>query len=190
MHPTGDEHGHLAYQLAIDHARQYLRQHPRLNHQRVDILSDAALGAAQAWASYDPARGTTLSTWLYWRVHGEILEGIRSRSPLTRSQTQAGLRPEDRPAQQHPVALSGLDDRIPAQRGPSDYDRVDDRDQLARLLNVLTPREAHVIRQVDLLGRTELAVSRDLGVTESRICQIRRQALRRMRLAADVPAAA
>lgn len=178
------EEERTAFLLAMRYAHCYLRAHPRLNVSREDVLSDAAYGAAKALKHYDPAKGATWANWLHARVHCEILDGVRSRSPLTRGQVRRGLVPQDRPEQLGAAPLiQGLAARIPDPRASAEFAHVDDCDHVERLLAALPERLAFVVREVDLHGHPLATVGRALGVTDSRVCQLRREALKLLRAA-------
>lgn len=49
-----------------------------------------------------------------------------------------------------------------------------------RLLAVLTPREARVVRETVLRGRTEASVARELGCSQQRVHAVKARALARM----------
>lgn len=59
---------------------------------------------------------------------------------------------------------------------------------LRDVLPVLTGRHAYVITAVYFEGRTDIEVAEEWGVTSSRVGQIRKEALERMRAAAQVAA--
>lgn len=187
MPAEGD--GAECYQLATQAVRDYLRAHPRTWVQREDLLADALFGVAQARAHYDPARGVPFGAYALRRARGAVLDGIRERSPLTRDEHRKGVTVDTCPPnRRHPLSLDEpllrttqtLRDLIPEQRQPFEA-AVDTRDALRRCLDALPPRLAFVLRRVDLEGRTLLEVAGMLGVTESRACQLRREALVRAR---------
>ena len=62
-----------------------------------------------------------------------------------------------------------------------DVTAVDNEIAVSQLLEVLSEREAAVIIRHDLIGDRLWEIGEDLGVTESRVSQIRLRALRRIR---------
>lgn len=162
-----------------------MRRYPRLNGYFEEILSDALYGTAQALAHYDPSLGVPFGAYASARARGEVMDGIRRRSPLSRWDVAHGATRDTAPqAALTPVPLEDWTVLIPAQREPSEYERGDDRDQISRLLATLSPKQAQVLREHDLAGRYLRDIAADLGVTESRVCQIRTEALKKLRLLA------
>jgi RNA polymerase sigma factor (sigma-70 family) len=174
MHAPGDEHGALSWEVAQTATRQALRRWPRLSKHREEVLSDACLGVTLARNSFDPERGVAFFTYALYRARGQILDGLRHRAPLTRDQVAKGLEPPPDPRSLDPIAY-----RIPDQRRP--LEDFEDRDELEGLLARLPERLAFVLREVDLHGHPLAAVGLALGVTESRVCQLRKQALALLR---------
>lgn len=82
----------------------------------------------------------------------------------------------------HPPPVPVSTDDLPA-FGADDpgFAAVEDRDELLRLLRRLPPREALVICEIDLRGRTGVAVAADLGVTPSRVSQLHTAGLQHAR---------
>ena len=74
---------------------------------------------------------------------------------------------------------------LPAQRG--DESRVDDRDEVQRLLRVLTPAQRSTLRLRYAYGCSEAEIARSLGVPAGTVKSYAHRALRRLRDAA-VPA--
>jgi DNA-directed RNA polymerase sigma subunit (sigma70/sigma32) len=67
---------------------------------------------------------------------------------------------------------------------PGDFTKdVDTTVRIDQLLATLPERLEYVIRQ-HMAGRTFMAIGKDIGVTESRCCQLEKQAIRRIRIAA------
>ena len=55
---------------------------------RDDLRQEAAIGAVQAMASYDPARGASWETWVIQKARSHVLEAMRQADPLTRGDRQ------------------------------------------------------------------------------------------------------
>jgi RNA polymerase sigma factor (sigma-70 family) len=153
-------------------------------------------GAALAWATYDPDRGASFDTRVITKARGAILDGIIRRAPIGRVDAAKGMTRENAPPwRQPPVSIDAWEDRrarlgenapdvsalIPAQRGPSDYERTEDRLDLERLLARLPPRQAQVLRDTFLADQTLEQVAARMGVSVTRVCQLRTQALKALR---------
>lgn len=47
-----------------------------------DLVSDGTVGLMKAWENFDPGRGVKFETYASYRVRGEILDGLKSYSPV------------------------------------------------------------------------------------------------------------
>jgi RNA polymerase sigma-70 factor (ECF subfamily) len=65
--------------------------------------------------------------------------------------------------------------------GTAESQRIEDREEVTRLLRVLPPREADVIRQFHLEGKSYREISASLGIPENSIGPTLNRALDRMR---------
>lgn len=168
-------------------ARDYQKRNPAASYD--EVLSDAMLGVAQAVTRWDPSKGT-LGTYAAPRARGAILDGVRSRGTLARSEYRAGVRFDTLPEHRRPaLSLQSLHDTgqdVP--HNPSDFTDVDDRDTIDRLLAPLDARSRYIIEAHDLHGYRLAEIAATLGITESRVCQLRTKALDRVR-AGHQPAA-
>ncbi len=70
---------------------------------------------------------------------------------------------------------------VAARVGQSDSQRVDDREEVARLMRELPPREADVVRQFHLEGKSYREISAALGIPENSIGPTLNRARERMR---------
>lgn len=179
MTVPGDEQGAITWDRALLATRITIRTHPWLSAVADDVLADALLGACQARTRYNPTLGMDYGAYLYRRARGAILDGIRTRGPLPRSQAHQGTRP---PLSLDALVADGLDlhQLIPAPRDPR-LDEIDDTDQVQRLLERLPANLAEILIAVDLHGETLSSYGRRHGYTQSRASQIRAQALRTAR---------
>jgi RNA polymerase sigma factor (sigma-70 family) len=157
--------GAAAWSAAVSATRHVLRAYPWLD--RDDVLSDACLGATLALHTYDPHLGS-LDVHIFYRAWRTALDGIRQRAPLTR---------DGYPRDGHQASLDAMLTTIPHPRAPEAEQAVDDRDQLRRILAALPPEMAAVLRAYDLTGRTLLDIAREMGVSESQVCKLRKKAL-------------
>lgn len=167
-------------------------------------LSDAAYGVAQALRSYDPDRGLALKTHCITRAIWAVLEGrrrhgiipravyARARAQLTHEQVAAGaVIHELLPAHSRaPVPLHAVVEELsegghhvdvadPA--AIAQLQAVEARVTLRELLRAVPARHRRLLRLYYVEGLTLAQIGRVLGVTESRACQIHRDALHRMR---------
>ena len=180
-----------AYAAGMRVARGYLRRNPQVRHQGDDIISDALLGVTKGLRDHNPALGS-LAGYCAYRASYQILDGFRERGPVPREAWARGMRVEDLPEErQRPISLEDLrgigkhgDSLVVSLRdehGEDAYAQVDARLILARLLRLLPPKLRDVLQAHDLEGETLRDIGARYGVTDTRICQIRRQALDELR---------
>ena len=158
----------------------YLRTRPALLSQKDDMLGDAMLAAHVAHQRWD-GQGV-FAGYAYPRVVFGIIDGLRARGRLTRRDYAA--RAECPSSHLNPLNLTNddlvkLDAADPYAEDP--YRRVEDRMMVSWLLSCLCGREREIICRVDLCGEMQAAVGRDMGISESRVCQLRRVGLWRLR---------
>ena len=159
----------------------YLRTRPSLTEQRDDMLGDAMLAAHIAHQRWNGSG--VFAGYAYPRVVFGIIDGLRLRGHRTRRDyaTNPDLLPQ---ACLNPLSLTDedlarLDITDPHAEDP--YRRVEARMTACKALECLCGREREVIRRVDLNGEMQADVGRDMGISESRVCQIRSVALWRLR---------
>jgi DNA-directed RNA polymerase specialized sigma24 family protein len=160
---------------------------------RDDMLWDALYGATKALPRWRPGGGASLRTFLWHRMSGEVVEGVRARAPVGRRKYAAGVRVEDLPLWEQPPVRA--DNVAPAVRDPDDgdhswlpdpaaeaaFDAVDARLTVDALLRVLPRREREVVQRVDLGGELGRDVAADWGVSPAIVTKVRKRALLRMR---------
>lgn len=161
----------------------YLRKRPTLAWQTDDMLADAMLAAHIAHQKWDGRQ--EFSAFAYERCVYAIIDGFRLRGHRNRRDyaTNPDLLPQ---ACLDPLSLTDEDitSRDVADPHAEDpYRRVEARMTATQVMTLLRPwpREQEVIRRVDLDGEMQADVGRDMGISESRVCQLRRVALRRLR---------
>jgi RNA polymerase sigma factor for flagellar operon FliA len=145
-----------------------------------DVHADASIGVLDAIRRFDPARGATRRAYVFIRARGAAIDGIRQRR-----YTLPRVAGADR---QQPVSLdmlrAAIDDGGDGWDPPAiehGYAEVDAAVTVPYLLAVLSRRRRFVIEAYYLAGRSMADIGAELGVTESRVCQIHAQALRQMR---------
>lgn len=161
------------YRIACIATRLYIRRHPTAWRAFDELLSAAGLGASQARAGIRPGTNATQArAFVLRRAQGAIIDDLRSRNP--------GSRSEHRPA---PVLhLEDLDTDVRATG--RELEQVEARAIVAAALAGLTDRERRVLIATTGQGHSLAEVATALGVTESRISQIRTAALAKARQAA------
>lgn len=182
----------------------------RTGTDRDDLVGAGSLGLLQAVERFDPERGHRFSTFALRRIHGAMLDELRRLAPASRSASQTRRRMAaardrlegrlGRPARAAEVALElGVEARrylawerdahrtiaaLPADIPAPEPEEAEAPAWLVEALGQLPPRERMVI---SLSYGEELkgsAIAEVLGVTESRVSQLRTRALASLRNAA------
>lgn len=189
-----------------------------------ELVSAGSLGLLQAMEGFDLERGLAFSTFAMRRIRGAILDELRARDPLSRSdraqvrrmdaaimelEQQLGRAPDTAEVARHlgvddatvarlrqrtaAVAQVSIDGE-PGARALADR-LGDDADEalfaalaageraaaLREALEQLPARERLVLARSFFEEVPMRAIAEELGVTESRVCQLRAQALGRLR---------
>ena len=127
-----------------------------------DLVGWGMLGLVKASERWMPSRGVTFSTYASYRIRGQMMDAVEKELRMTE------------------------------RRGPMpDMERLPDRraavpvmlaqGEVAALLAHLSPRIASIMTMIYVDGLTLRATAKVVGVTESRICQIRKTAIAKLR---------
>jgi len=162
----------VAAELVVQHiplarriARRWTSRLPVALHD--DVLSDAMLGLVEAARSYSSDRSVDFAGYASRRIRGAIQDGGRRSGPMGRRSRWVGATS---------VRLVGfVEDKYAAPATP------EPEPTLLAALERLPRREAIVLSLLYCEGMLLHEVGELLGVTESRACQIRMIALRRLR---------
>lgn len=163
--------------LALRQARRFAARFPKVDPLG---LESAALGALmKAAESYDPGWGSQFSTWAYRCVRFALLEyarrQARCKSPVLR-RLRRPLSLSERAGGGPCTVLQAL----PAP-GPTPAETYETSSAVGRVLARLPPRSAALLRLTELEGLSQAEAGRRLGLGESRVSQLRAQALARLR---------
>jgi RNA polymerase sigma factor (sigma-70 family) len=172
-----------------------------------EVLSVEAEAAVwRAALRYCPDRGASFATWSGTVVHRSLLEEIRRQSPWTRNQRrlrreslEAGTEPEG--WMLPPVSLSTvpsedwesrfadggtLEEAVPATTPTeAEPEWSVERVWIAELLTRLDPRRREVVRRYFWAGQSCREIAEALGVSTSRVQQLRKQAQEQLREAIE-----
>lgn len=151
-----------------------------------ELVSDGYLGAIDAVSKYDPGHGVPLEGYAAIRIRGAMIDEYRRRDYMPRVM-RASMTADD-PRRHRPVSLDAplhcdagqcLADLLPD--GESAFeDRIADESCVQWALAQLPDRQRHVIVGRYWLGQRLTDLGAELGVTESRACQLEREALRHL----------
>lgn len=156
---------------------------------RGDLYGFGVIGLLNAIERFDTSLGYRFETFSYRRIHGAMNDGLRCFDWLPRNARRLPTRALQ--------SVYCVDFQARSDYGPSIQDAFADPDSDAALERLdlegdyeevveaielnLEPRQRFVILAHYFERRTLADIGRELGVTESRVSQLHRQALRRLR---------
>lgn len=195
----------------VHHAARRVQRRSAAHVQYDDLLSAGALGLLQAVERFDPSRGWRLSTFAMQRIQGAILDHLRQeagipRTRRVRSQRLALARARvegrlGRPARAREVAEEAglatdeyhawrrdavrppepLTPALAVRIGHEPVDGAADLGWLADMVARLPVRERQVITLSYYEELSGGEIARLMGISESRVSQLRNRALSRLR---------
>jgi len=145
-----------------------------------ELVSAGTIGLIEAARKFDPTRGIEFSTYAHPRIRGAICDELRSRDHLSRSH-RAQLKTT---GGRDPLAGVPLDAAPPQMVEPTqeqDAIRGEIRRFLFSAMRRLRPRDRRVVILRYWGDKTLTAIASDLGVGESRVCQIDKRAIAKLR---------
>jgi len=175
---------------------------------RDDMLADGNLGLIEAWRRFDPDQRGAFSTYAYYRVKGNIIDGLRKRGVMRRSRTRIKAKLTATAsrlgeAQAHPSTprqrLKNVDNMVRqmtaanlcvyASELESDASaknplrRVIDaeaKERLMRRISHLPEPELTLIRAVYFQERSLTDVGNEMGFSRSWACRLHARALMKL----------
>jgi RNA polymerase sigma factor for flagellar operon FliA len=161
------------YALILRVARKLRRRLPPMVDMG-DLINDGYLGFDAATRSFDSSKGMGFTRYAGWRIRGAMLDGLRSRAWAPRP-----IRKGDEPIPK--ILLREMDCVTSANAACGSLDDSDEI-QWVRTILARLPRQARrVIHLYHCEGHELKEVGMILGVTESRVSQIRWRAIRELR---------
>ncbi len=165
---------------------------------REDLVAWGVFGLVQAARRYRGDLGAPFGAYAARRVRGQVLDALRERDPLTRTERRAFREQqkisEDLPQPYVEVSLDRL-----AELGDGDvaattiaHPRVDPRwPRVAKALAELTPMERKVVVLAYARGMTLKEIGVRVSLSESGVCRVRARALKKLqqRVVAEASAA-
>ena len=140
------------------------------------------MALVEALAGLEPCAQEHMVRMIQARVRHRMIDAIRRMSPYARDEIQAR---RDSPVPRH-TRVCSLDEiasegtlEIPSDR-PSPETVVASA-QIWRVVDELPPRERQALLLREVEGYSGPEVGARMGVTESRVCQLRNQAIARLR---------
>jgi RNA polymerase sigma factor (sigma-70 family) len=146
------------------------------NHKYpAEALSDAYLGAIRAVDVFDPSRGVPLGAFARKFIRGSIINGPRDRRP-------AGLRSRLK-TYTPPMYIDARIENVVVGSVSPDATVIafEESARVAAALDNLPPREQAIVRASYFDEQPDRAIAQELGRSPQRVCQLRHQALARLR---------
>lgn len=153
---------------------------------RSELFSLGLLGLLDALDKFDPSLGNRFETYAGTRIRGAMHDGVRRMAPLPRGANQhtngviRSITPVDFQSARTARGVS-FQDWLEDPDQPSALDGLEllaDHEELLEAVETLPERERTVIHRHYFEGSYLKAIGAELGVTESRACQIHRRALK------------
>ncbi len=188
-HPDADERilAHLAFARAV--ASRSLDPRCR-GADREDLVAWGVFGLVQASRRYRGDLGAPFAAYAARRVRGQVLDALRERDPLTRTERRAFREAqklsEDLPPPYVEVSLDRLAELGEPQPrdGGRSTTRTDPRwTRVSLALRSLSRLERHVVIDAYARGMTLREIGARVGLSESGVCRVRARALKKLRAA-------
>ena len=153
---------------------------------RADLYSFGVEGLMDAIDKFRPEMGNRFETYGSCRIRGAMSDGIRKMSWLPRGAENRSSRvietvvPVDFQAARTPVG-GRLQDSLSDRTAGTPFDDLllqADHDEVTVAIRALPERERNVVVEHYYAQKQLKEIGRDMGVTESRVCQLHRRALR------------
>lgn len=158
--------------------------------QRDDIVSAAWLGAIEAVNRFDPSKKILLETYAKWRISGSIVDYLRSIDPVSRDdRRKLNANPDLAPPRTFSIHAVHDDGRIFDIDDPHSLDAtrwVEAQLDVAKIVaraKGIKPRALRIITSRSR-GEKMKTIGRRHGVNESRVSQICKSTLTKLRAAA------
>ena len=165
---------------------------------RADLYSFGVEGLMDAIDKFQPSMGNRFETYGSVRIRGAMSDGIRKMSWLPRGAENRSSRvietivPVDFQAARTPVGTR-LQDCLSDRTAGTPFDGLllaADHDEVVAAVEALPDRERNVVVEHYYAQKQLKEIGRDMGVTESRVCQLHRRALRLLGTLLEEPATA
>ncbi len=157
---------------------------------REDLIAWGVFGLVQAARRYRGDLGAPFGAYAARRVRGQVLDALRDRDPLTRTERrafrEARKRSEDLPQPYVEVSLDRLAELGDADLAESGHARtpLDPRWRgVAGALKLLSPLERRVVVYAYARGMTLKEIGVRVALSESGVCRVRARALKKLRSA-------
>lgn len=153
---------------------------------RADLYSFAAIGLMDAIDKFKPELGYRFETYASRRVRGAMSDGLRALDWLPRGASERASRvietivPVDFKSARSPGGTR-LEETLADPVQGTLFDALElqsEHDEVAAAITELPEREQRIVVDHYYERRKLAEIGKDMGITESRVCQLHRRALR------------
>ena len=152
---------------------------------RPDLLSFGAIGLMDAIDKFDAEVGVQFETYATRRIRGAMFDGLRSLTWFPRGADRRASRKihkivavdfQTAQAQNGYPLAETLSDRV--EELPDDIAEIAaEHQEVVRAIEALPPRERRIVLEYYFERRCLADIGADMGISESRACQLHRRAL-------------
>lgn len=151
-----------------------------------DLIHDGVIGLIGALRRYDPGRGVGFTTYAGHRIKGAMIDGLRTRDPLSRQVRRAQKTGGDAPRWARGIQILDLDHalNVPADEDMSPEHLALEADLRRRMrdgLTALPPRDREVVLLRLVQGLPLRAVAERFSLSMTRTAEIQARGLLRLR---------
>jgi RNA polymerase sigma factor for flagellar operon FliA len=140
-----------------------------------DLVQAALIGQANALSTYDSTK-SALNTFSTYKIFGAMVDEQRKMMFVKRSKSGSPKTELPNFVTIEDLVIQGEEIEAKEEKG-NNYDR----DILLGMINELPKRMSYVLMEYFFKGKTLTQIGEKLELTESRVCQIKKAALLRMR---------
>ncbi len=146
---------------------------------REDLISAGSEGLVDAARKFDPSKGVAFSAYAEIRIRGAMIDELRSRDHLSRSQRRHAHDFDGPPLSlDEPEAAEVVDWRADTE---GDTSTRQEMGRMRAATRLLPPRLQQLLTLYYVDDLTLREIGAVLSVTESRACQLHREALTQLR---------
>lgn len=148
-----------------------------------ELVSLGTIGLMQATTRYDHGSGAQFTTFAYYRIHGAIIDGLRSIGAMSRNEYRRHkLHSEsDQPSARVVSSPARSRQRATPPTAEADLTQKRTRRLLHDAMRRLPERESYLIRCCYYGGKQLGDAGRDLGISKSWTSRLHDRALARLR---------